>query len=68
MVGDEIDDVEEQLESAVLAVIFFCMGKVFGSPCRVLSKNEIEEGRARSNSTVRGRSPMMRLYGRSTGA
>ena len=44
MVGDEIDDVEEQLESAVLAVIFFCMGKVFGSPCRVLSKNEIEEG------------------------
>ena len=30
--------------SVVLAVIFFCMGKVFGSPCRVLSKNEIEEG------------------------
>ena len=44
MVGDEIDDVEEPLESVVLAVIFFCMEKVFGDPCRVLSKTEIEEG------------------------
>ena len=30
--------------SVVLAVIFFCMGKVFGDPCRVWSKNEIEKG------------------------
>lgn len=44
MVGDEIGDVEEPLESVVLAVIFFCMEKVFGDPCRVLSKTEIEEG------------------------
>jgi hypothetical protein len=44
VVGDEIDDVEEPLESVVLAVIFFCMEKVFGDPCRVLSKTEIEEG------------------------
>ena len=44
MVWGEIDDVEEPLESAVLAVIFFCMEKVFGGPCRVLLKTEIEEG------------------------
>ena len=44
MVGDEIGDVEEPLESVVLAVIFFCMEKVFGDPCRVSSKTEIEEG------------------------
>ena len=44
MVGDEIGDVEEPLESVVLAVIFFCMEKVFGDPCRVLSKTGIEEG------------------------
>ena len=44
MVWGEIDDGEEPLESGVLAVIFFCMEKVFGGPCRVLLKTEIEEG------------------------
>ena len=44
MVWGEIDDVEEPLEIVVLAVIFFCMEKVFGGPCRVWSKTEIEEG------------------------
>ena len=44
MVWGEIDDVEEPLESVVWVVIFFCMEKVFGGPCRVLSKTEIEEG------------------------
>jgi len=44
VVGDEIDDVDEQLVSAVWVVIFFCMGKVFGDLCHVWSKNDIEEG------------------------
>jgi len=44
VVWGEIDDVEEPLESVVWVVIFFCMEKVFGGPCRVLSKTEIEEG------------------------
>ena len=44
MVEDENDDVDEQLVNAVWVVIFVCMGKVFGDPCHVWSKNDIEEG------------------------
>ena len=44
MVWVEIDGVEEPLENVVWAVIFFYMEKVFGGPCRVLLKTEIEEG------------------------
>ena len=43
MVEDENDDVDEQLVNAVWVVIFVCMVKVFGDPCRVWSKSDVEE-------------------------
>ena len=43
VVEDENDDVDEQLVNAVWVVIFVCMVKVFGDPCRVWSKSDVEE-------------------------
>ena len=68
MVEDENDDVDEQLVNAVWVVIFVCMVKVFGDPCRVWSKSVSRKRRTRSIRTVRGVSSGMRLCGWSTGA